>query len=107
MSFAVKLVSARSGYGSDGTAKRPGMFGRDARSLDRYLFEVFDRHLLAQPAVDDAVRPKIVHIEVIFGAAGAVDLNAAFNFAGIDAGCGDSEVRSVPIVRKPVELVRA
>ena len=76
----------------------------DSSGLYLHLLQVFEHGVLPGASVDQAVGGHTVHGEDVFGAAGAVHLESAFNLARVHARCGEREGLKAPAFRQPVEF---
>ena len=105
VAFAAERVAARLGDGADDAAQRAAVFGLDAGGLHLHFLQVLEHGVLARLAVDQAVGHDAVDGEGVLGAAGAVDLKAAFDVAGVDRRRRQSKALEAASLRQAVELL--
>ncbi len=88
---AVKLAASGPRHCRNNAPERRALAGTHPGCTDLNLREVFEHGVLAGSPINRAVGRNPVDDKSILGAAGTVNLNAAFNFAGIHAGRQDGQ----------------
>ena len=99
------MLPPRLGDGADDAAERAAVLGGDAARLDLHFLQVLEHGVLARLAVDQAVGDDAVDGEGVLGAAGAVHLEAAFDFARVHRRRGQRERLEAAALRQAIELL--
>ncbi len=102
--FTAVRVAARLGHRADDAAERAAVLRADAAGLHLHFLQVLEHGVLTRRAVDQAVGDDAVDGEGVLGAAGAVDLDAAFDFARVHRGRGQREVLERAALRDAFEF---
>jgi hypothetical protein len=82
----MKLISAGTSHGGNNSTECAAVAGFDSRRLHLNLLHILKNRILPRRSNNCTLRGNAVDKVCILRATGPVDLNAAFDFSGVDAG---------------------
>ena len=88
----MKLIASGTSHCGNNSSECAAVTGFDSRGLHLDFLHVIEDRILSRCSNNRALRGDSVDQVRVLGATCAVDLNAAFNFSGVDAG---SQIRQL------------